>query len=142
MKKFLLPFLLLFILKANAQLLSWTPDFIKESSTSVTVTMDANFGNKGLLNYTSTSDVYVYIGVITNLSASSGDWKYVKFASFNTPYPAAQCTYLGNNKWQYTISGGLRTFFGISNSAETIKRISILFKNGAGSTVQRNADGK
>jgi len=66
MKKILLPVLLLFILKANAQLLTWSPDFIQESSTPVTITMDANFGNKGLLNYTPTSDVYVHIGVITN----------------------------------------------------------------------------
>ena len=54
MKKFLLLLLVLFIVKANAQLLSWTPDFIQESSTPVTITMDANFGNKGLLNYTPT----------------------------------------------------------------------------------------
>ena len=51
MKKFLLPFLLLFIIKANAQLLSWTPDFIQESSTPVTIIMNATYGNNGLLNY-------------------------------------------------------------------------------------------
>ncbi len=140
MKKLLLPFLLLFIIKANAQLLSWTPDFIQESSTPVTITMDASLGNNGLLNYTPTTDVYVHIGVITNLSTSSSDWKYVKFA-WGTTDPNAQCTYLGNNKWQYTITGGLRTFFGITNSGETIKKISILFRNGNGSKVQRNRDG-
>ncbi|MBS1747273.1 MAG: T9SS type A sorting domain-containing protein [Bacteroidetes bacterium] len=139
-KKLLLPFFLLFVVCANAQLLSWTPDFIQESSSSVVITMDANYGNKGLLNYTPTTDVYVHIGVITNLSSSSSDWKYVKF-SWGTTTAAAQCVYLGSNKWKYTINGGLRSFFGISNSSETIQKIAILFRSGNGNTVQRNADG-
>src|SRR5581483_4522633 len=107
MKKYLLLPLLLLALFSKAQLLTWTPDFIHESSNPVSITMDANYGNKGLLNYTPTSDVYVHIGVITNKSTSSSDWKYVKFA-WGTTNASAQCTYLGNNKWKYTISGGLR----------------------------------
>src|ERR1700748_3075294 len=103
MKKFLLPLLLLFVLKANAQLLSWTPDFIQGSSTPVTITMNANYGNQGLLNYTPTSDVYVHIGVITNLSTSSSDWKYVKF-TWGTTNASAQAVSLGNNRYQYTIN--------------------------------------
>ena len=102
MKKILLSFLLLIVIKANAQLLSWTPDFIQESSTPVTITMDANYGNKGLLNYTPTSDVYVHIGVITNYSTSTSDWKYAPF-TWGTANAAAQCAYLSNNKWKYTM---------------------------------------
>ena len=68
MKKFLLPLLLLFAIKINAQLLSFTPDFIQEASTSVTITIDATYGNQGLQNYTPTPDVYVHIGAVTNLS--------------------------------------------------------------------------
>src|ERR1043166_3961065 len=111
MKKLILFPLLMFVIAANAQLLTWTPDFIHEASNPVTITMDANYGNKGLLNYTPTTDVYVHIGVITNKSSSSSDWKYVKF-TWGTTNAAAQCTYLGNNKWQYAINGGLRTYFG------------------------------
>lgn len=139
MKRLLLPICLLLIISSHAQLLSWTPDFIHENSTPVTITMDASFGNEALLNYASTSDVYVHIGVITNLSSSSSDWKYVKFA-WGTTDAGAHCTYLGSNKWQYTITGGLRTFFGISNGSETIKKIAILFRNGNGMVVQRNAN--
>ena len=120
MKKLLLvPFLFLVVL-TNAQLLTWTPDFVKEASTPVTITMDATYGNKGLLNHTPTTDVYVHIGVITSKSTSSSDWKYVKFAWPGTN-PLAQCTYLGNNKWQYTITGGLRSYFAITDANETIK---------------------
>ena len=141
MKKILLiPFLFCVII-TKAQLLSWTPDFIKEASTPVIITTDATFGNKGLLNYTPTTDVYVHIGLITNKSTSNSDWKHVKFANFNLPDPSVQAVYLGNNKWKFTITGGLRTFFNVTDGSETIKKIAILFRNGNGSKKQANADG-
>lgn len=129
-----------FSFQSFSQLLSWTPDFIQESSTPVVITMDATKGNQGLLNYTPTSDVYVHIGVITNLSTSSSDWRYVN-SVWGTTNPTYQATYLGSNKWSYTMTGGLRTFFGMSNPAETIQKIAILFRNGSGSLAQRNVDG-
>jgi 1,4-alpha-glucan branching enzyme len=126
---------------ASAQLLSWTPDFPTDTAASqnFVITMDASKGNQGLLNYSPTTDVYVHIGVITSLSANSTDWKYVKF-TWGTTNSQAQCSYLGNNKWQYTITGSLRTFFGIATGSETIKKIAILFRSGDGSKVQRNTD--
>ena len=65
----------------NAQLLTWTPDFPTENNASqnLVITMDASKGNKGLLNYSNSNDVYVHIGVITNKSSGSNDWKYSKF---------------------------------------------------------------
>jgi 1,4-alpha-glucan branching enzyme len=131
--------LLFFSLHGFSQLLSWTPNFIQESSTPVVITMDANKGNMGLLNYTP-SDVYVHIGVITNMSTSSSDWKYVT-SVWGTTNPVFQATSLGGNKWSYTITGGLRSYFGISNPAETIKEIAILFRSGNGTFKQANADG-
>lgn len=126
---------------ASAQLLSWSPQFPAETdgSQNLVITMDASKGNQGLLNYTPTTDVYVHIGVITSLSSNSTDWKYVKF-TWGTTNSQAQCTAAGSNKWQYTITGSLRTFFGITNGAETIKKIAILFRSGDGSKVQRNTD--
>jgi hypothetical protein len=121
---------------AQSQLLTWTPDFAKDND-NIVITMDATKGNQGLNNYTPTSDVYVHVGVITNLSANAADWKYVKF-TWATTLPAAQATSLGSNKWQYTISN-IRSFFGVPG-AETIQKIAILFRNGAGTTVQRNTD--
>lgn len=121
----------------SAQLLTWTPDFAKDND-NITITVDATKGNQGLLNYTPTSDVYVHIGVITNLSTSPTNWLYAPFTWGTTP-PAAQATSLGNNKWQYSINN-IRNFFGVP-TGETILRIAILFRNGSGSAVQRNADG-
>ena len=125
-----------------SQLLTWTPSLFSENNAAQTlvITMDAAKGNQGLLNYSSTTDVYVHIGVITNKSTSSSDWKYVKFA-WATTSSAANAVYVGNNKWTYT--GNLRTFFGITDATETIQKIAILFRNGAGynNRVQRNVDG-
>lgn len=137
--KRLLPILLVLLAAAmpsRAQLLSWTADFPKDAD-NITITMDASKGNQGLLNYSPVSDVYVHVGVITNLSINSTDWKYVKFTWATTP-AAAQATSLGSNKWQYTITN-IRSFFGVP-AGETIQKIAILFRNGAGTTVQRNAD--
>src|ERR1035437_3163867 len=82
MKKFLL-LLLLFAGLTNAQLITWQPYFAKDSD-SLYVYFDATQGNKGLLNYA--GDVYAHTGVITNLSTTSHDWKYVKTTwGVNTP---------------------------------------------------------
>ncbi|MDQ2720363.1 MAG: alpha-amylase family glycosyl hydrolase [Bacteroidota bacterium] len=140
MKKYLLIFFtLLFSLQSFSQLLSWTPAFPVESTTPFIITVDASKGNQGLLNY-NPADVYVHIGVITNLSTSSSDWKYVK-TTWGTTDPAAKATSLGNNKWSFTITGGLRTYFGLTNTAETIQKIAVLFRSGNGNLKQANADG-
>jgi hypothetical protein len=126
----------------KAQLLTWTPDFIRDTGTStVQIIADASRGNKGLQGYSNLTDVYVHMGVITSLSNSPTDWKYVKFSSFNTPNAAARCTSLGGERWRFDISGGLRAFLNITNANERILRIAILFRNGAGTQVLRNADG-
>lgn len=131
---------LLLFKNSNSQLLSWSPDFLQETSSSVQITLDASKGNQGLFNYSNTTDVYVHIGCITNLSTSSSDWKYVKF-TWGTTNAAAQAANIGSNLWRYTITGGLRNFFGITNAAEKIQKISILFRNGSGDRVQRNTGG-
>src|SRR5579872_7340976 len=104
MKKFLsaaiLPF---YFFSAHAQLLTTVPVFPVDTST-VSITVDCTKGNQGLLNYSNTADVYVHTGVITNLSTSQTDWRYVKFnQNFNQPNPALAATYLGNNKYSFTI---------------------------------------
>lgn len=128
-------------LLSSAQLLTWSPAFATDANASQTlvITVDATKGNQGLLNYTPTSDVYVHIGLITSKSANSSDWLYVPFNWGTTP-AAANATYLGNNKWKYTITGSLRTFFGMADPSETIKAIAILFRNGSGTKKQANGD--
>ncbi|MDB5202409.1 MAG: type sorting protein [Ferruginibacter sp.] len=133
--------LLLSVFTAPAQrLLSWSPEFPTETN-AVSFTIDCTKGNQGLLNFEggNSPNVYVHVGVITNLSTGPSDWKYTKF-TWGTADPAAKATPLGNNKYQYTISNP-RTFFNVP-AGETIKKISIIFRNAAGnnSTKQVNSD--
>lgn len=127
---------------SHAQLLTWTPPFPKEDDAAQTlvITADATKGNQGLLNYTPVTDVYVHIGVITNLSANSDDWKYSKF-TWGTTNALANAPSAGTNKWSYTINGSLRTFFGITNAAERILKVAILFRNGDGTKALRTTEG-
>jgi glycosidase len=123
----------------SQRLLSWSPEFPLDNST-VVATIDCNKGNQGLLNFEggNSNNVYVHVGVITNLSTGPGDWKYVKFA-WGTADPLAKATPLGSNKYQYSITN-VRSFFGVP-AAETIQKITIIFRNAAGTQKQVNSDG-
>jgi hypothetical protein len=136
-KLYLITGLLFFAISLHAQELSSTPGYPLDTST-VSIVVDCSFGNQGLNNYSNTNDVYVHVGVITNLSTSNSDWRYVPF-TWGTTNPAAQATSLGNNKYVYTINN-IRSFFAVPAS-EQILKVAILFRNGSGSLVQRNSDG-
>ncbi len=137
MKKIFTTFfvVVLYAATASAQLLTWSPDFVKDND-NISITLDATKGNLAMLNFA--NPVYVHTGVITSNSSSSADWRYVKFmwATANT---AAQATNLGNNKYRFDITN-IRAFYGVPAS-ETIVKISILFRDAAGNVVHRNADG-
>lgn len=122
----------------HSQLLTWDPAFPKDND-NITITIDATKGNQGLNNYANPADVYVHIGLITSASANPTDWKHAPFAWPGTE-AASKAVSLGNNKYSYTISNGIRNFFGVPAS-ETIYKIAILFRNGNGQVKQANADG-
>ncbi|MFN8250932.1 MAG: alpha-amylase family glycosyl hydrolase [Ferruginibacter sp.] len=121
------------------RLLSWSPEFPADNA-NLTVTVDCNKGSQGLLNYEggSSNNIYVHVGVITNLSTGPTDWKYVKFTWGSTD-PLAKATPLGSNKYSYSITN-IRSFFGVP-AGETIKKITIIFRNASGSVKQVNSDG-
>ncbi|HEY4964840.1 MAG TPA: alpha-amylase family glycosyl hydrolase, partial [Puia sp.] len=129
--------LLLCVFSLSAQELVTTPVFPLDNS-SVTLVVDCSFGNQGLNNYANTSDVYVHVGLITSSSTSSSNWLYVPF-TWGTTNAAAHATYLGSNKYSFTINN-IRSFFGVP-AGESILKLAILFRNGSGSLVQRNSDG-
>ena len=128
---------LLCVFTSQAQVLTTTPTFPKDNS-DMSIIIDCSKGNQGLFNYSNTNDVYVHVGVITNLSTSPADWKYVKF-TWGTTDANAKATSLGNNRYQYTITN-IRAFFGVPAS-ETIRKVTFLLRNGAGTSVHRNSDG-
>jgi hypothetical protein len=138
MKKIFLFLSIVLALQTNAQLLVSSPSFLTETSASTTITADASFGNKRLIG--NISDIFVHIGVITSLSTSGADWKYVA-SPWGTSDAKIKCVPLGNNKWSYTINTNLRSFFGLTDASEKIVKIAILFRDAAGTNVLRNADG-
>lgn len=131
---------------AHAQLLTWTPDFPKDND-NIVITLDATKGNQGLNNYADPNNIYVHIGVTTNLSNNGGmQWLYVNGTTggtYGSATPALKATSLGNNKYQFTINN-IRTFFGVP-AGEIIKSIGILFRDANANTgaVKKaaNADG-
>lgn len=137
-KKLLTIFFLFISFAGVAQLLTWTPEFATQSTSGMVITVDATKGNFGLLNHNA-DDVYVHIGVITNLSTGAGDWKHVQTTWGNTDL-AAKATSLGNNKWSFTISKTLNEYFQLT-PGETIQKIAILFRSGDGNEKQTNIGG-
>ena len=147
MKKTLTLIALVIVTATKAQLLvgsNGSTPFLSDSALFWSITVDANYGNKALLAYTPTTDVYVHMGLITNKSTSSSDWKYVstKWATVKPATGAINAPSAGTNKWALTITGQtLRSYFGITDATERILKVAILYRNGAGAIVQRNADG-
>ena len=80
----------------------------------------------------------MHLGVNTNLSTAPSDWRYVKFANFNAPNAAANATPLGANKYSFTITN-IRAYFNVP-AGETIRKVNIIFRNGAGTIKQVNSD--
>lgn len=138
MKRLLTAFIsLLCVQLVYSQLLTWAPAFPKDND-NITITMDATKGSQGLNNYADPNDVYVHIGLITSASTNAGDWRHAPFAWPGTE-AASKAISLGNNKYSFTISNGIRTFFGVPAN-ETIYKIAILFRSGNGQVKQANAD--
>jgi hypothetical protein len=140
MKKCLFSILLFcLVFSVNAQrLLTLTPEFPVDNST-LSFTVDCAKGNQGLFNFEggNSNNVYVHIGVITNLSTGPTDWRYVKF-TWGTADPAAKATPLGNNKYQYTITN-IRSYMGVP-AGETIRKVTVIFRNATGTLKQVNSD--
>ncbi|XVJ67574.1 MAG: T9SS type A sorting domain-containing protein [Lacibacter sp.] len=134
MKKILLTvFSVIVYAVSYAQLLTWTPNFPTDNS-SITITVDATKGNKGLQGFA--GPVFLHTGVITSASTSPSDWKYVQGQWGTTNAPQATGS---TNSWSFTIPN-IRAFYNVP-AGEQILRISILFRNQAGTLVQRNIDG-
>jgi glycosidase len=129
--------LLGFLQTATAQELISNPTFPQDNST-VTITVNCNLGNQGLLSAGGTG-VYAYMGLITDSSSNSGDWRYVPAACvWGSPNAAVAATYLGNNQYSFTIPN-IRSYFGVP-AAEIIYKVAILFWGDNGNIAQRNAD--
>ncbi|RNI28986.1 DUF4961 domain-containing protein [Rufibacter latericius] len=126
---------LLLVQGVQAQVVTWSPAFPVHNE-PVTITFDASKGTGGLANVS--EPIYAHTGVLTNLSTSEADWKYVK-APWTTNLPAALMTSLGNNRYQITLTP--RTFYNVPANEE-IKALMFVFRNGNGSKEGKDTGGK
>ena len=64
-------------LVSKAQIVTTSPNPLQTTSSDIVLTYHAEQGNGELKGLASTEKVYAHIGVITNASANTADWKHV-----------------------------------------------------------------
>lgn len=111
-------------LSCSSPLVETNPKIITDTS-DVTITCNADKGNKGLLNYD--GPVYVHLGLITDSSTHPNEWRYVKF-KWGSTEDAALATPVNKNSWSYKIPN-VRKFFQV-NDNEKILELVVLFRQG------------
>lgn len=113
-----------------------TVPFFATASDSIIVEFDAMQGNGALANVT--GDLYAHTGVITALSTSMTDWKYVK-ATWTQNLPACKLERVSTNRYRLVI-GKPHTFYGVPPNEE-IRQLAFVFRTANGATVARAEDG-
>lgn len=115
---------------AFAQIVTTSPALLQEASKDVVLTYhaDSPLGNGGLKGLSATTPVYAHIGVITNKSADTSDWKYApsKWGDNAAKY---KLKYVSPNTYTLSI-GDIRTYFGITDASETVQKIAVVFRTG------------
>ncbi len=118
------------------QIVAISPPFATSSDNNVVLTYDASKGNAGLLGE---SVIYAHTGVITTLSTSGSDWKYV-LTNWTTNLPKALLTRVGSSNL-YTLNiGNIKTFYGVPAN-ETVLKLALVFRNADGSKTGKTASG-
>lgn len=107
-----------------AQVIVTTPAFPTDNQ-PITITFDATQGSGGLASYT--GDVYAHTGVITNLSSSNSDWKYVK-TNWGQNTAETKLTSLGNHLYSLQINPSVRQYYNVP-AAETILKMAFVFRS-------------
>jgi len=128
-KLFLIIYLNILGVKAiKAQIVTLNPTFATSETNGVVLTFNADQGTAGLLGQPT---IYAHTGVITNLSTSNSDWKYV-LAPWATNLPKALLTRVGTSN-SYTLNiGNIRSYYGVPSN-EQILKIAMVFRNTDGS---------
>jgi 1,4-alpha-glucan branching enzyme len=132
----LLTALIIAVKTGLTQVIISTPAFPTDNDSCILI-YDAALGNGELKNVA--PPIYAHTGVITNLSSSPTDWKYV-VAGWSENTPKALMTPLGNNKYQLKVKPAIRSYYGVPAS-EQIEKMAFVFRNADGTKVGRNSDG-
>jgi glycosidase len=117
--------ILLLIPSLKGQLIISSPSFPTDNQ-SVVVTFNSSLGSGGLASYT--GDIYAHTGVITNLSTSSSNWKYVK-TNWGVNTVETKLTQIGPNLYQLSINPNIRDYYAVP-AGETILQMAFVFRSG------------
>jgi glycosidase len=117
--------LVLLIYQLQAQIITTEPVFPVENQ-SVVIYYDATLGNQGLMGYT--GDVYAHTGVITNLSSSPSDWRYVK-TNWGENTPETKLERISANYYKLVIAPDIRSYYGVPSN-EQILKMAFVFRSG------------
>lgn len=113
----------------------WTEPAFPTQEDDIILYYDATQGNAGLKDFT--GDVYAHMGLITNNSNSSTDWKYV-VGTWGTADSEVLMTREGPNL--YSKSYNITDFHGLP-VGEVVERLAFVFRSADGSQAGRAADG-
>lgn len=96
---------------------------------SLRIYFDATKGSAQLRddNNDSFEDVYIYTGVITNLSNGDADWRYVQSNWEDMP-DRLKMTKSDQNWYEFAFKPSIREFFGIQDENERIVKIAMVFQ--------------
>ena len=120
----------------HSQIITTTPA-IPIDNQAVILVYDATQGDKGLMGYT--GDVYAHMGVLTDLSTSLTDWRYVK-AEWAQNIPECKLARIATDQYELTLSPSIRSFFGVP-SGEKILNLAFVFRSPDGSKTGRAVGG-
>ena len=96
-----------------------------DDNTTQDIVITINTADTSMDGYS--GQMYAHAGVLTNLSTSTSDWKYVK-SNWGENIESCRLTKVGDNRWQYVIKGGPRAFFGVPAS-ESIEYLAFVFRS-------------
>ncbi len=102
-----------------------TDPVLPTDNDAVVLYYNAALGNGALEGYS--GDVYAHIGVITNLSTSPTDWRYVK-TDWGENTAETKFERIGTDLYKLTIFN-VRAYFGVPSS-ETIEKIALVARSG------------
>ncbi len=123
------------IVNATSQVVTTDPEFPTENDL-VTIYFHADEGNQGLMDFD--GDIYAHTGVITNLSASSSNWKYV-IAEWSENTDKAKLTKILDNLYSLDIEPNIHDFYAVEEN-DTILKMAFVFRNADGSKTGRESD--
>jgi 1,4-alpha-glucan branching enzyme len=113
-------------LQAQLPLISAIPTFPTDLD-ATTIVFNAAAGSGGLATYT--GDVYAHTGVITNLSTSLSDWRYVK-TNWGQNTPETKLTQTGADTYQLSLSPNIRSYYNVP-ADEQILQVVFVFRSAA-----------